>query len=232
MHPPGAVLHTSPPLPLASLALLGEPLPAGADRANIIAFLASCQVRRDGLLSVSVWQRGAERGEEQWDRRQLACGWSCCSTPAVCPTACVTLLTCLPPRRGRQHPGGGFGGGPYQLAHLAPTYAAVAALVTLGGEAALDGEWGLAATGAAGDASKGAAGQAGSVCAAGAGSLVPDTFLTVAACPPCCPALPPAVVDRPRLHAFLLRMCVPPERGGGMTMHEGAVAGVTAGLGH
>ncbi|KAL4432008.1 hypothetical protein ABPG77_000275 [Micractinium sp. CCAP 211/92] len=66
-----------------------------------------------------------------------------------------------------QHPEGGFGGGPYQLAHLAPTYAAVAALVTLGGEDAL------------------------------------------------------SVIDRPKLHAFLLRMCVPPERGGGMTMHEG-----------
>ncbi len=34
-----------------------------------------------------------------------------------------------------QHPEGGFGGGPMQLAHLAPTYAAVAAAVTLGGRA-------------------------------------------------------------------------------------------------
>ncbi|PRW59450.1 farnesyltransferase subunit beta [Chlorella sorokiniana] len=66
-----------------------------------------------------------------------------------------------------QHPDGGFGGGPYQLAHLAPTYAAVAALVTLGG---------------------------------------PDAL---------------SVVDRPKLHAYLLRMCVPPQRGGGMTMNEG-----------
>jgi protein farnesyltransferase subunit beta len=32
---------------------------------------------------------------------------------------------------------GGFGGGPQQIAHLAPTYAATAALVTLGGEEAL-----------------------------------------------------------------------------------------------
>ena len=31
-----------------------------------------------------------------------------------------------------QHPDGGFGGGPQQLPHLAPTYAAVAALATLG----------------------------------------------------------------------------------------------------
>jgi protein farnesyltransferase subunit beta len=30
-----------------------------------------------------------------------------------------------------QHPAGGFGGGPGQLAHLAPTFAAVNALVTL-----------------------------------------------------------------------------------------------------
>lgn len=36
-----------------------------------------------------------------------------------------------------QHPTGGFGGGPMQLAHLAPTYAAVCALVTLGTEYAL-----------------------------------------------------------------------------------------------
>jgi len=34
-----------------------------------------------------------------------------------------------------QHPDGGFGGGPQQLPHLAPTYAAVAALATLGGPA-------------------------------------------------------------------------------------------------
>ena len=33
---------------------------------------------------------------------------------------------------------GGYGGGPRQMAHLAPTYAAIASLVTLGGEAALD----------------------------------------------------------------------------------------------
>ena len=34
-----------------------------------------------------------------------------------------------------QHGDGGFGGGPQQLPHLAPTYAAVAALATLGGRA-------------------------------------------------------------------------------------------------
>mmetsp|Transcript_56157 Transcript_56157/g.130767 ORF Transcript_56157/g.130767 Transcript_56157/m.130767 type:complete len:420 (-) Transcript_56157:68-1327(-) len=35
-----------------------------------------------------------------------------------------------------QHPDGGFGGGPGQLAHLAPTYAATAALIIAGSEAA------------------------------------------------------------------------------------------------
>jgi protein farnesyltransferase subunit beta len=53
------------------------------------------------------------------------------------------------------------------MPHLATTYAAVAALVTLGGADAL------------------------------------------------------SVVDTKALYAFFLRMCVPPERGGGMTMHEG-----------
>ena len=33
---------------------------------------------------------------------------------------------------------GGFGGGPLQLPHLAPTYAATAAMVSLGGDEALD----------------------------------------------------------------------------------------------
>jgi protein farnesyltransferase subunit beta len=33
---------------------------------------------------------------------------------------------------------GGFGGGPLQLPHLAPTYAAVASLVTIGGQQALE----------------------------------------------------------------------------------------------
>ena len=37
-----------------------------------------------------------------------------------------------------QHPSGGFGGGPGQLPHLATTYSAIAALVTLGGEDALE----------------------------------------------------------------------------------------------
>eukprot|EP00878_Enallax_costatus_P019839 GHUV01020944.1.p1 GENE.GHUV01020944.1~~GHUV01020944.1.p1 ORF type:complete len:411 (+),score=108.03 GHUV01020944.1:536-1768(+) len=35
-----------------------------------------------------------------------------------------------------QHPDGGYGGGPGQIAHLAPTYAAISALLTLGGEVA------------------------------------------------------------------------------------------------
>jgi len=43
-----------------------------------------------------------------------------------------------------QHPQGGYGGGPCQLAHLAPTYAAVSALLTLGGQEALNSinRWG------------------------------------------------------------------------------------------
>lgn len=57
--------------------------------------------------------------------------------PLACRASRVINLS-LPPLR-RQHPDGGFGGGPFQLAHLAPTYAAVAALVTLGGEDALSG---------------------------------------------------------------------------------------------
>ncbi|EFJ52997.1 hypothetical protein VOLCADRAFT_85812 [Volvox carteri f. nagariensis] len=65
-----------------------------------------------------------------------------------------------------QHPGGGFGGGPMQLAHLAPTYAAVAATVTLGGKAL-------------------------------------------------------GLVDRAKLRDFLFRMCIPPEQGGGFSVHEG-----------
>lgn len=48
-------------------------------------------------------------------------------------------FTLMPRRCPLQHPDGGFGGGPYQLAHLAPTYAAVGALVTLGGADALAG---------------------------------------------------------------------------------------------
>ncbi len=65
-----------------------------------------------------------------------------------------------------QHPSGGFGGGPFQLPHLATTYAAVSALVTLG----------------------------------------PDTL---------------QVINRDALFQFLLTMCVPADRGGGMTMHQG-----------
>ncbi|CAI5461577.1 unnamed protein product [Closterium sp. Yama58-4] len=44
---------------------------------------------------------------------------------------------CADTLRRCQHPEGGFGGGPGQLAHLATTYAAVAALLTVGGEEAL-----------------------------------------------------------------------------------------------
>ena len=49
----------------------------------------------------------------------------------------VTCLQVVAFLNSCQHPEGGYGGGPGQLAHLAPTYAAVSALLTLGGEDAL-----------------------------------------------------------------------------------------------
>lgn len=67
-----------------------------------------------------------------------------------------------------QHPDGGFGGGPQQLPHLAPTYAAVAALADLGQPAAL------------------------------------------------------AVIDRSGVLAFIQRMAVPSEQGGGFRVCDGA----------
>ena len=52
--------------------------------------------------------------------------------PTDCFSRCVdTLKRC-------QHPDGGFGGGPAQNAHTAPTYASVLALFTCGNEAAYD----------------------------------------------------------------------------------------------
>lgn len=69
-----------------------------------------------------------------------------------------------------QSPTGGFGGAPSQLPHLAPTYAAVSTLVTIGEEAAL------------------------------------------------------SAIDRVALLAFVRRMCVPPEAGGGIAVSEGAHA--------
>ncbi|CAL8469676.1 g9217 [Coccomyxa elongata] len=69
--------------------------------------------------------------------------------------------------RACQAPTGGFGGGPSQLPHLAPTYAAVSTLVTIGEEAAL------------------------------------------------------TAIDRVALLAFVRRMCVPPEAGGGIAVSEG-----------
>lgn len=71
----------------------------------------------------------------------------CCHMHCICAhlqvgcSSAQTLHSASPPSA--QHPEGGFGGGPYQLAHLAPTYAAVAALVALGGEDALSGEVGF-----------------------------------------------------------------------------------------
>ena len=51
--------------------------------------------------------------------------------PDVPEQAVIDFLTTC------QDTAGGYAGGPLQLAHLAPTYAAVASLVTLGGHAAL-----------------------------------------------------------------------------------------------
>jgi len=54
-----------------------------------------------------------------------------------CPESCPSDSEVVSFLASCQHPDGGFGGGPGQLAHLAPTYAAVCALVTLGTEEAL-----------------------------------------------------------------------------------------------
>lgn len=75
--------------------------------------------------------------------------------------------------RSCQHPDGGFGGGPGQIAHTATTYASVAALATLGPKAV--------------------------------GHL-----------------------DRASLRRFLERMCVPRDRGGGMTVHDGGEVDIRA----
>ncbi|MEW5299125.1 MAG: hypothetical protein WDW36_002169 [Sanguina aurantia] len=48
-----------------------------------------------------------------------------------CQEQIIHFLSCC------QHAEGGFGGGPFQVPHLAPSYAAVSALVTLGSPAAL-----------------------------------------------------------------------------------------------
>jgi protein farnesyltransferase subunit beta len=50
----------------------------------------------------------------------------------------LTLMNCIDFLKRCQHPRGGFGGGPGQLPHLAPTYAATMALATIGGRVALD----------------------------------------------------------------------------------------------
>eukprot|EP00899_Mesostigma_viride_P002321 jgi/Mesvir1/1208/Mv17695-RA.2 len=52
-------------------------------------------------------------------------------------TAADEVSHCADFLRRCQDPGGGFGGGPGQLPHLAPTYAATSALVTLGSDEAL-----------------------------------------------------------------------------------------------
>jgi len=53
-------------------------------------------------------------------------------------TRCTTHADVINFLKSCQAASGGFGGGPLQLPHLAPTYAATAALVSLGGDEALD----------------------------------------------------------------------------------------------
>lgn len=60
--------------------------------------------------------------------------WCVMSSPVVLGHAVCQVTAFL---SSCQHPQGGYGGGPGQLAHLAPTYAAVSALLTLGGQEAL-----------------------------------------------------------------------------------------------
>lgn len=96
---------------------------------------------------------GASPGSSHPPRAPSLAGFS--SLDASRPWICFWIIHSLallgaplpetPPRRSVidflaacQHPTGGFGGGPFQLPHLATTYAAVASLVTLGGAEALD----------------------------------------------------------------------------------------------
>lgn len=57
-------------------------------------------------------------------------GWPCSTVPTSGTDVVAFLASC-------QSPTGGFGGGPGHLSHLATSYAAVCALVTLGTEEAL-----------------------------------------------------------------------------------------------
>lgn len=85
---------------------------------------------------VKVKERHSLRGHGQTASLVLrGRGLECLSLSNVCThtkhTQVVAFLNSC------QHPDGGYGGGPGQMAHLAPTYAAVSALLTLGGEEAL-----------------------------------------------------------------------------------------------
>lgn len=80
----------------------------------------------------------------------------------------VFFLSCC------QSPEGGYGGGPMQMAHLAPTYAAVCSLVTLGTDAALKS------------------------------------------------------INRAQIFEFLKEMCIPEDKGGGVSVHRGRYTAVGA----
>lgn len=117
-----------------------------------------------------------------------------------------------------QQKSGGFGGGPYQLAHLAPTYAGTGRGRKEGGE------------GKACPRSREKGGQPARDAGVSAGQLSSRKSHRF--------SLPTAVatlvtlggedaletVDRAALMDYFLRMAVPPDGGGGMIMHEGGLA--------
>ena len=167
--------------------------------------------------------RGAHQGQHRRLHRQLPGGparWrrqaamrhamlcnAMLPSPKLNVPPCLSVCMCVCLWWLLQHPEGGFGGGPYQLAHLAPTYAAVCTLVTLGGADALRGAF-------ISDCHR--------CCSSHPQS---EAMHSTPLHPLDSPAAAAAVVDRPRLLEFFLRMCVAPERGGGMTMHEGEGTG-------
>lgn len=97
-----------------------------------------------------------------------------------------------------QHPSGGFGGGPYQLPHLAPTYASHA--TTLLHCRGID------------------------LAMAGPSTAVACRYAAVATLVNIGSTAASDVIDRTGVLTFLQQMCVPAAQGGGMTVHaEGEV---------
>eukprot|EP00850_Spirogloea_muscicola_P005961 SM000028S10055 [mRNA] locus=s28:140582:144993:+ [translate_table: standard] len=116
-----------------------------------------------------------------------------------------------------QHPEGGFGGGPGQMAHLATTYAAVCALVTIGGGEALaviDRRGPCSPNLLLGLASRAASETISSPTQHnGCVARAPLSATVVAADDPCVSC----ARSRPAMAAFLGRMKAP---GGGFTIHS------------